>query len=72
MNQIRKTDTCTKSQLEYLILYNNMLNTEEPYHLENEKINDYTILNDELELKAKMAQDESEESSEGEEDTVTA
>jgi hypothetical protein len=38
MTQIKEKNYCTKSQLEYLILYNEIQNYEEPYFLDGDLV----------------------------------
>lgn len=38
MEQIKEKNYCTKSQLEYLILYNEIQNYEEPYFLDEKLV----------------------------------
>jgi len=49
MEQVKDQGFCTKSQLEYLVLYNEIEEVEKPYHLSKDEIENTVFLEDESE-----------------------
>lgn len=48
MNQVKEKGFCTKSQLEYLVLFNEIEGIERPHHLSKEQVEKTVFLDDAL------------------------